>query len=126
MTFRGGAKRNFDSLQLRPGPTRWDLISNLLCRSNATVYHPEMIMKITQEPADALNTSGDSQLEVVDPQTQRRYVLIDSETHRRTMEALRREQDREAIAEGLAQMDAGQGQPLDEAFADLRSQLGFP
>ena len=89
------------------------------------MYDPAMIMKITQELADALNTSGDSELEVVDPQTQRRYVLIDSETHRRAMEALRREQDREAIAEGLAQMDAGQGQPLDEAFADLRSQFGF-
>ncbi len=125
-TLRERSGQSFDSPQLRPARSRRVLNSIVLCTGNAAVYHPAMIMKITQELADALHTSGDSELEVVDPQTQRRYVLIDSETHRRAMDALRREQDHEAIAEGLAQMEAGQGQPLDEAFADLRSRLGFP
>lgn len=120
MKFREGAKLNLIPLTDAMGfDFKFDLqeqYQRVSCK----------IMEISQELSDALHTSGDSELEVVDPQTQRRYVLIDSETHRRAMDALRREQDREAIAEGLAQMEAGHGQPLDEAFADLRSRLGFP
>ena len=84
-----------------------------------------MTAKLNKELAAALHAVGDRELEVVDPETQRTYVLVDSETHRRAMEALRRQQDRDAIAEGLAQMEAGEGKPLDQAFADMRSRLGF-
>jgi hypothetical protein len=42
------------------------------------------------------------------------------------MAALRRQQDHDAIAEGIAQMEAGQGKPLDEAFEGMRERLGFP
>jgi len=81
---------------------------------------------LNKELAAALHATGDRELELVDPETQRTYVLVDSETHRRAMEALRRQQDRDAIAEGIAQMESGQGRPLDEAFSNLRSRLGFP
>ena len=54
------------------------------------------------------------------------YMLIDGETHRQAMEALQRQQDRDAIAEGLSQMESGQGKPLDEAFAEIRTRLAFP
>ena len=84
-----------------------------------------MTVKLNKELAAALHATGDRELEVVDPETQQTYVIVDSETHRRAMEALRRQQDRDAIAEGIAQMEAGQGQPLDKAFSDMRSRLGF-
>lgn len=84
-----------------------------------------MIAKLNKELAAALHAVGNRELEVVDPDTQRTYILVDLETHRRAMEALRRQQDRDAIAEGLAQMEAGEGKPLDQAFADMRSRLGF-
>jgi predicted transcriptional regulator len=84
-----------------------------------------MAVKLTKELADALHAIGDHELEVVDPVTSRSYVLVDSETHRRAMEALRRQQDRDAIAEGLAQMQAGLGRPIDEALAEIRSRLGL-
>lgn len=84
-----------------------------------------MTAKLSKELVSALHAIGDGELEVVDPETQRVYVLVDCETHRRAMEALRRQQDRDAIAEGLAELEAGQGKPLDEAFSDLRSRLGF-
>jgi hypothetical protein len=84
-----------------------------------------MATKLTKELAAALNAIGNSELEVIDPDTQRTYFLVDSETHRQAMDALRRQQDRDAIAEGLAQMDAGQGKPLDQAFSDVRSRLGY-
>lgn len=41
------------------------------------------------------------------------------------MDALRRQQDRDAIAAGLAQLKAGEGQPLDRAFQDIRTRLGL-
>lgn len=84
-----------------------------------------MTPKLNKELADALHATGDSGLEVVDPDTQRTYFLVDSETHLRAMEALRQQQDRDAITEGLVQMEAGLGKPLDQAFSDMRARLGF-
>jgi hypothetical protein len=49
------------------------------------------------------------------------FPAVASDIHRQAMDALRRQQDRDAIAEGLAQMELGQGQPLDEAFAAMRA-----
>ena len=85
-----------------------------------------MAEKLTKELAAALHATGKSELEFVDPDTQRTYFLVDSETHRRAMEALRRQQDRDAIAQGIAEMEAGQGKPLDQAFAEMRARLAFP
>ena len=73
-----------------------------------------------------MHATGDTELEVLDPDTQRTYVLVESDIHRRAMDALRRQQDREAIAEGLAQMQAGEGKPLEQAISEMRSRLGYP
>ena len=81
--------------------------------------------KLTKELAAALHANGEGELEVVDPETSQLYFIVDCETHRRAMEALRRQQDREAIARGIAEMEAGQGMPLAEAFNDIRSNLGL-
>ncbi|MCA9202652.1 MAG: hypothetical protein KDA59_06395 [Planctomycetales bacterium] len=85
-----------------------------------------MAAKLTPELVSALHATGDGELEVIDPLSNRLYLIVDGETHRRAMEALRRQQDHEAIAEGIAQMEAGEGKPLDRAFADMRVRLGFP
>jgi|GEM_PF-645817 hypothetical protein len=88
-------------------------------------YHLDMTAKLSKELADALLATGESELELVDPDTQQTYFLVEGEMHRRATEALRRQQDQHAIAQGLAQMEAGQGKPLDQAFSELRSRLGF-
>ena len=88
-------------------------------------YNVLMIAKLTSDLPAALHAAGDGELEVVDPETRRRYVIVDSETHRRAMEELRRQQDQNAIAEGLLQMEAGEGEPLTDAFAKIRNRLGF-
>jgi hypothetical protein len=85
-----------------------------------------MTANLTREVVAALHAVGDRELEIVDPDTQRTYVVVDATVHRRAMEALRRQQDRDAIAEGLAQMEAGDGKPIDEAFAGIFSRLGLP
>ena len=84
-----------------------------------------MTAKLTKELAAALHATGESELEVVDPDTQRIYFVVDAEIHRKAMDALRRQQDRDAIAQGIAEMEAGEGIALDEAFADIRGNLGL-
>jgi hypothetical protein len=82
-----------------------------------------MTAKLTKELAAALHATGDSELEVVDPDTERTYFLVDSDTHRRAMEALRRQQDRESIAQGIAELQAGEGIPVEEARKLTRQRL---
>ena len=88
-------------------------------------YTSKMTAKLSKDLVAALHATGDSGLEVVDPETQRTYVIVVSNVHRQAMDALRRQQDRDAIAEGLAQMEAGQGKPLDEALSSIRTRLGL-
>ena len=59
------------------------------------------------------------------PETSQSYFIVDGETHRRAMEALRRQQDCAAIAQGIAEMEAGKGKSLAEAFDDIRSIIGL-
>ena len=89
-------------------------------------YDNSMVSELNQELVAAFLAAGDSELEVVDPVTQRVYVQVDCETHREAMDALRRQQDRNAIGEGLKQMQSGGGKPLDQAFSEMRARLGFP
>ncbi len=88
-------------------------------------YNRRMTAKLTKELAAALHATGDRELKVVDPDTSRVYFIVESETHRQAMDALHRQQDRDAIAQGIAEMEAGLGTPLDEAFDDIRANLGL-
>jgi hypothetical protein len=85
-----------------------------------------MIPKLSQELVDALNAAGNGELEVVNPNDNRVYVVVDGETQRQAMDALRRQRDRDAIANGIAQMEAGEGIPLEEAFEEIRANLNLP
>jgi hypothetical protein len=85
-----------------------------------------MVAQLSKELAEALNASGDKQLEVIDPTTNRIYVVVDSQTHREAMAALRRQQGHDAVAEGISQMEAGQGKPLHEVEAEMRAEFGYP
>ena len=85
-----------------------------------------MATELTQELSDALQASDESGLEVVDPSTNRTYVIVEEETHRHAMEALRRQQDLESIQRGVEQADIGQGIPLEEADRQMRVRLEFP
>lgn len=90
---------------------------------NRVRYDLFIIAKLPDELSLALHASGDRELEVVDPRTQRAYVVVDAEIHRQAMDALRRQQDREAIAQGLAEMEAGQGMPVEQACQLTRDRL---
>ena len=85
-----------------------------------------MTTELSKELANALQSAGRDGLEVIDPETKRVYRIVDEEIHRRALRALRAQEDRDAIAEGIAQMEAGQGRPAEEVFEGLRKELGCP
>lgn len=85
-----------------------------------------MTVQLNKELALALKSAGSGGLEVIDPDTNQVYVIVDEKIHHRALQALRAQEDRDAIAEGISQMEAGQGRPAEEVFEDLRNELGFP
>ena len=82
-----------------------------------------MTAKLTKELTAALHATGESELEVVDPETSRLYFIVDGETHRQAMDALRRQQNHDAIAHGIAEMEAGEGISVAEARKLTRERL---
>ena len=86
-------------------------------------YTSSMTHKLSQELVDALKAAGNGELEVVSPDDNRVYFVVDGDTHRQAMEALRRQRDRDAIANGIAQMEEGEGIPLEEAQMQTRERL---
>jgi predicted transcriptional regulator len=78
--------------------------------------------KITPEMADALHANN-GDVRVTDPDTQRVYVLVDDDTHRKAMEALRQREDLEAIQDGVDDMNAGRMVPAEEAHKRVREHL---
>lgn len=78
------------------------------------IDNPGMPHIFPQDLSEAIG-AGDDALEVFDPNRNRTYFVVSAETHRLSMEALRRLQDREAITRGIAEMQAGGGLPLEEA-----------
>jgi len=85
-----------------------------------------MTPKLNKEISDALHASEKDEVQAIDPATNKVYVVVDGEVHRQAMEALHRQKDHDAITEGIAQMEAGEGKSLDEAFEGIRDKLGFP
>ena len=84
-----------------------------------------MIAKLPDELRQALQQNpNDVRLE--DDQTKAVYVVVDEETHRRAMRALKEQEDWESVQRGLADRQQGNEQPLADADAQMRRELGFP
>ena len=67
-----------------------------------------------------------NELRLEDEQTHAVYVVLDEETHRRAMKALKAQEDWESVQRGLADRQQGKELPLAEADAQMRKELGFP
>ena len=86
-------------------------------------YNVCMTAKLNKELSDALHASdGDRLPIIIDPTSNRLYVLVDAEA----FEELECQQTRQAIQAGLDSMKAGGGIPLEEADTQMRKELGFP
>ena len=84
-----------------------------------------MTPKLTDEMRKALQKQPAGPVEIPDDETQRVYVLIDAELHQRAMTALQQQQDWESIQRGIAEADAGNTMPLEEADRKIREEFGF-
>jgi hypothetical protein len=92
-------------------------------RHDGTLSEHQMAIPLSHELSAALHAAGGDQLELVDPTTNRTYVLVDREVFRRALELLRGEDDLAAIARGIAQMEAGEGMSLSESRRQNREAL---
>jgi predicted transcriptional regulator len=82
--------------------------------------------KITEEMRAALKQRPGQPIRVEDDETQKVYVIIDDQTHKRAMEALRQQEDLAAIQAGIDDMEAGHVVPFEQADARIRNKLGLP
>ena len=82
-----------------------------------------MTPKLSTEISDALQAAGERPITVVNPADGRTYVLVKQDVHLRAMDALRAREDEAAIRQGIADMDAGRFQPLDEAFESIEESF---
>ena len=80
---------------------------------------------LTEEQRSALESHPEG-IELEDARTHRLYVLTDAGRHRRAMDALRRLDDFESVARGLADAEAGRTLTPREAEERIRGVLGFP
>lgn len=85
-----------------------------------------MTPKLPNELASAVDANGQKPVEVEHPNTHATYFVVEGETHRQAMDALRRQrqqEDHDAIQEAIDQMEAGEGIPLEEARKQSRERL---
>lgn len=80
-----------------------------------------MTPKLTNEQREALKTSG-TPVPVEDDETHEVYFLVDKVT----LDTLRQDADREAIRQGIADMEAGRVVTLDELDARIQARIRRP
>lgn len=83
-----------------------------------------MITQLSEEQRQALLQHPEG-IEIRDEATQKVYILSDADVHRRAMQALQQQEERDAIQAGIEDMEAGRTQPLEEADQQIRQELGF-
>jgi hypothetical protein len=84
-----------------------------------------MVAKLTADQQRELDATPGGAIRIEHPSTHAVYVLVDELTHERAMRALREQEDRAAVAEGIAQMEASEGRPLADVDAEMRKDFEF-
>ena len=84
----------------------------------------DMTPKLNAELSNALQIS-EGELEVIDPATNRTYVVVEQAVLARAKAVLERQEqeDLAAVKRGLQDVEAGRTMPLDEAFDSIRQQF---
>lgn len=78
---------------------------------------------LSSDLAEALHAAGDEPLPVIDLSSKNVYFLVDEQTHRKAMAALRQREDIAAIQTGIDDMEAGRISPVNESFDRIEKQL---
>lgn len=81
-----------------------------------------MTLKLNDELREALRQTGGT-VEMQDDQSQKMYVLTESDVFHRAMQALQAQEDHAAIQAGIEAMEAGKVLTLDELDNQIRARL---
>lgn len=78
---------------------------------------------VPSELLDAVRASRSEGVALIDPQTGLPYIVVPRGIYDAAMAALHREEDRQAILEGRAEIDRGEGLSLDEVRRYLEAHV---
>jgi len=81
-----------------------------------------MKLQLTPEMSVALHANQGDVL-VIDPDTDRVYVLVDDETYIKALRALRKQEDRQAIQSGIDDLESGRMETAEVAHRHGREHL---
>jgi len=114
-----GAALTLGPLGVRAGAT-------LTTRGDWTTIEDMSMPKLTDEQRQAIQSQAGDFPRVEDDQSNKVYVLVDVDLHQRAMQALRQQEDIDAIQAGLDAVASGDVSPLAEVDRRIREELGFP
>ena len=83
------------------------------------------MVKLSEEVAEALKAAKGRPIAVDVPGFDHRFVVIDQAEYDAAMAELELQKNVSLIREGIADVEAGRVQPLEEAMDDIRRELGF-
>jgi hypothetical protein len=83
------------------------------------------MVKLSEEVAEALKAAKGRPIAVDVPGFDHRFVVIDQAEYDAAMAELELQKNVALIREGIADVEAGRVQPLEEAMDDIRRELGF-
>jgi len=84
-----------------------------------------MTAKLSEELQRAIDTHGETPVEVEHPQTHKVYILIEQPMHERAMKALQQQEDITAIQTGIDAAERGEVSTLEEVDARIRKKFGL-
>ena len=83
------------------------------------------MVKLSEEVAEALKAAKGRPIAVDVPGFDHRFVVVDQAEYDAAMAELELQKNVSLIREGIADVEAGRVQPLEEAMDDIRRELGF-
>lgn len=98
----------------------------LFPRHRNAKYNEKMNIRLTDELRSAIKRQPGTPIRVEDEETREVYFIIDDDTHKRAMKALRQQEDLAAIQEGVKDMEEGRVVPFEDIDARIRDKLGVP
>ena len=85
-----------------------------------------MTAKLSDELQRAADAQADRPVAAEHEATKRVYYIYTEKMHEKASRALQEQEDNNAIAEGLKQLENGEGRSLHEVDADMRKDFGLP
>lgn len=85
-----------------------------------------MTPRISDDLQQAAEAQVGGPLKAEHEPTHKVYFIYTEQQHQEATRALQAQADNRAIAEGIRQMEKGEGRPLQEVDADMRKEFDLP